>query len=83
MMGHRAKLAGGDEWDAFTRGKRFHFWHAGERRRLKRKFAKRQRAQVILSVLYSINGKSDQNRDEFFNDFKYACWLHTHRKTES
>jgi hypothetical protein len=43
MMGHRARLRGGDEWDALTRGKRFHRWRAGVRSFIKRKFNKRQR----------------------------------------
>jgi hypothetical protein len=43
MMGHRECLSGGDEWDALTRGKRFHRWRAGVRAWIKRKFNKRQR----------------------------------------
>jgi hypothetical protein len=46
MMGHRERLSGGDEWDAFSRrAKRYLHWRPGERARIKRKFNKRQRKE--------------------------------------
>jgi len=43
MMGHRERMISGDEYDALTRGKRWHKWRAGVRAWIKRKFNKRQR----------------------------------------
>lgn len=44
MMGHREKLASGDELDALTRGgKRIHIFRAGDRAKLKRRVNKRAR----------------------------------------
>jgi hypothetical protein len=50
MMGHRARLSGGDEWDALTRGKRYHRWRCGERKWIKRKLSKRQRRATVLAL---------------------------------
>lgn len=49
MMGHREKLANGDEVDALTRAKRFYIWHRGVRKAIKKQFSKRIRkdAKVI------------------------------------
>lgn len=43
MMGHRAKLVGGDEYDALTRARRLYRFRPGEIKRIKRKFHKRMR----------------------------------------
>ena len=44
MMGHREKLKGGDEWDAFSRYVRsIMHWRPGAVRRIKRRFHKRVR----------------------------------------
>jgi hypothetical protein len=43
MMGHRGKLKTGDEWDAFTNWRKVVFWQRGELKRIKRRYAKRQR----------------------------------------
>jgi hypothetical protein len=45
MMGHREKLVGGDEVDAFSRrARRMLRWRPGVRQWIKRKFNKRVRA---------------------------------------
>ena len=43
MMGHREKLKSGDEFDALTKGKKFHRFRPGGRRSVKRRFNKRVR----------------------------------------
>lgn len=45
-MGHKAKLKGGDEWDYLTRARRYFYHRAGQIKKIKRKFWKRQRAEV-------------------------------------
>lgn len=46
MMGHKEKLKGGDEYDYLTRARRYFHHKAGQIRKIKRKFWKRQRAEV-------------------------------------
>jgi hypothetical protein len=46
MMGHREELKSGDEYDALTRGKRYHRFRAGTRQKIKRQFNKRQRREA-------------------------------------
>ncbi len=48
MMGTRAKLVDGDEWDALTRGRKYHGWRAGMIRLIKRRFWKRQRKMARI-----------------------------------
>jgi hypothetical protein len=43
MMGHRGVLKGTAEWDALTWWKNVLHWRPGERKRIKRKYNKRQR----------------------------------------
>ena len=43
MMGHREKLAGGDEYSAFTNWRRLLRWAPHVRKAIKRKFWKRAR----------------------------------------
>ena len=45
MMGHRERLVGGDEYDAFTSWRKVVVCRAGEIRVIKRRFWKRQRAE--------------------------------------
>lgn len=45
-MGHKEKLKGGDEYDFLTRARRYYHHKAGQIRKIKRKFWKRQRAEV-------------------------------------
>jgi len=45
-MGHREKLKGGDEYDLLTRARRFYHSKKGVLKKVKRKFWKRQRAEV-------------------------------------
>lgn len=54
MMGHRGKKKSGDEWDAFTSWRRGVFWQRGELRRIKRRYAKRQRSLARLQLRQSI-----------------------------
>lgn len=42
-MGHKEKLKGGDEYDYLTRARRFLGHDAGQIKKIKRKFWKRQR----------------------------------------
>lgn len=44
MMGHRAKLIDGDEYDALTKARKFYGHKAGTIKRIKRKFNKRMRS---------------------------------------
>lgn len=46
MMGHREKMRGGDEYDALTPWKKYIGWRPGARKRIKRRFNKRARAQA-------------------------------------
>lgn len=46
MMGHKEKLKSGDEYDFLTRARRYYHHKAGQIRKVKRKFWKRQRAEV-------------------------------------
>lgn len=51
MMGTRAPLIGGDEWDALTRrGKRVLRWQPGVRQWCKAKFWRRVRKQARLAI---------------------------------
>lgn len=45
-MGHKEKLKGGDEYDFLTRARRYYHHKAGQIRKIKRKFWKRQRAEI-------------------------------------
>lgn len=45
-MGHREKMKGGVEYDAFTSWKKVLKWNPGVRAWIKRKFWKRQRAET-------------------------------------
>jgi hypothetical protein len=46
MMGHREKMKGGDEYDAFTGWRRFLRFRPGERKKTKHSFWKRIRASL-------------------------------------
>ncbi len=48
MMGPRAKMKGGEEYDALTRWRRFRIWKAGMRPWAKRKFRRRERHEAKL-----------------------------------
>lgn len=50
MMGHRQKLHGGDEFDAFAPFRRLLFWRAGQRRQIKRRHNKRARKLARLDL---------------------------------
>lgn len=52
MLGHRAKLKGGGEWDVFSRWRRVLCYtsRSGVCKRVKRQFNKRQRKAARLSV---------------------------------
>lgn len=45
MMGHKEKLKGGDEYDAFTNWRKVVAMNHGERSKIKRRFNKRQRRE--------------------------------------
>lgn len=45
-MGHREKMKGGDEYDFLTKARRYYHHKAGQIKKIKRKFWKRQRAEV-------------------------------------
>lgn len=49
-MGHREKLKGGDEWDAFTGWRRVVPWSPGALRRVKRRFNRRIRRAVRMGL---------------------------------
>ncbi len=58
MMGHREKLHGGNEWDAFSRrSRRMLSWGRGELKCIKRKAGKRARktAKLVLIANSRIN----------------------------
>jgi hypothetical protein len=44
MMGHRIPLVSGDEYDALTRGRHYLHWKPGDRRKIKRRYRRRERA---------------------------------------
>lgn len=44
--GHKAKLSGGAEWDAFTSWRRAYNWGPGVLAWIKRRFNKRQRREA-------------------------------------
>lgn len=46
MMGHKEKMKSGDEYDFLTKARRYFHHKAGEIRKVKRRFWKRQRAEV-------------------------------------
>ena len=45
MMGHRERLKGGDEYDAFTKWRRCLHWRSGEIKKIKRGYHKRVRKE--------------------------------------
>ena len=45
-MAKRIKMISGDEYDALTKWKRHIKWRAGERKRIKRRYNKRDRHKV-------------------------------------
>ena len=45
-MGHREKLKGGDEWDYLTKARRFYHHRAGQIKKIKQKFWKRNRMEA-------------------------------------
>jgi len=51
MMGHREKLVGGAEWDAFSRrARKLHYWAAGEVKAIKKRFHRRIRRLARLAL---------------------------------
>lgn len=46
MMGHKEKMKTGDEYDFLTRARRYYHHKAGQIKKIKRFFWKRQRAEV-------------------------------------
>lgn len=46
MMGHKEKLRGGDEWDAFTDWRKVVKMQRGELSKTKKRFNKRQRREA-------------------------------------
>ena len=48
-MAKRIKMISGDEFDALTRWKKYLKWRAGERKRIKRKYNRRERKQSRLT----------------------------------
>jgi hypothetical protein len=46
MMGHRAELKGGAEYDALSRWRNYYHFKSGTRRWIKRKFSRRQRREA-------------------------------------
>lgn len=60
MMGHREKLKSGDEYDALTGWKRMLHWRPGERKRIKKRFWKRQRQNNKQSLdAFSVDTSED------------------------
>ncbi len=58
----RIPLKGGDEQDALTRAKRFLHWRAGERKKIKRRYNKRERRTVretLHDLLRYINARKN------------------------
>jgi len=49
MMGHRAKLVGGEEYDVF-KARKYYFWQRGQIKKAKRRFNKRQRLIAKQSI---------------------------------
>ena len=50
MMGHRAELKSGDEFDALTRSRSFYGYKAGTVKAIKRKFNKRVRREAKCNL---------------------------------
>lgn len=50
MMGHRERMKGGDEWDAFTGWRRWYYWRAGKLHHIKKKFSRRVRREAKESL---------------------------------
>lgn len=48
MMGQRAPMKSGDEYDALTRFRKYRIWRAGDRAGIKRRFRRRERRQAKL-----------------------------------
>jgi hypothetical protein len=57
MMAKRIQMISGDEYDALTRAKRFFDWRAGERKRIKRNYRKRERAQAKQTIVRCDGGE--------------------------
>ena len=55
MMGHKEKLRGGDEQDAFTGWRRFIRWKPGQLRKIKRGFWKRLRRKNRLEARHGLD----------------------------
>ena len=46
MMGHKEKMDAGDEFDVFTRWRKYISWNRGEIRKIKKMFTRRIRRKV-------------------------------------
>ena len=53
----RIKLKSGDEYDALTKAKKFHYWKPGERKKIKRGYNKRLRKCVYDGDDIGIDGR--------------------------
>ena len=42
-LGKRIRMKGGDEYEALTKARKFHFWKAGQLKKIKRAYNKRFR----------------------------------------
>ncbi len=51
-MGHRGKIIIAAEMDALTPWKSYHSWHPGERKKIKRRFNKRQRKAAKTELVH-------------------------------
>jgi hypothetical protein len=50
MMGKRIPMKNGDELDALTKWKRWYNWRAGQRKRIKRGYRRRERHLARLEI---------------------------------
>lgn len=55
MMGHKAKMISGSEYDAFTKYRHLLPWQSGERHKIKETFSRRQRRREKQSARESAN----------------------------
>lgn len=53
-MAKRIPMIDGDEMDALTRWKKYLIWRAGERKRIKTKYNRRERRQMRLALRASL-----------------------------
>ena len=77
MMGHRGIKKTGDEWDAFTRWRRYIRWKPGQLRKVKRGYNKRQRrimrAELGMATIKRDPRSFTEIADELF-ETRHELW---------